>query len=189
MTQAGYVGEDAENCVQRLLQAADWDVKRASFGIIFIDEIDKIAKRASEQNSRDVSGEGVQQALLRIIEGTTVTVKGDTSPHAPATPSRKSTNLGLPGGSLPSSPPAKGEVQLDTSNILFILSGAFVGLEQVIERRISKGSIGFGAKLKSSKFSEDKTKSTFFSPALSYVEQVEPSDLITYGLIPEFVGR
>ena len=153
LTEAGYVGEDVESVVERLLNICDWDVKRAQQGIIFIDEIDK-KSRSSESNSstKDISGEGVQQALLRLIEGTVIKVP------------------------MPSSKKSDGFVEFDTSNVLFICSGAFVGLEKVVDARFNKRSIGFGADISNT----DKA---------SWRQAISHKDLITYGLIPEFVGR
>lgn len=153
LTEAGYVGEDVESVIERLLNVCDWDVKVAQRGIIFIDEIDK-KSRSSESNSstKDISGEGVQQALLRLIEGTVVKV--------PMPNGRKSDSY----------------VEFDTSNVLFICSGAFVGLEKSVNARINKRSIGFGADISN----KDDT---------SWRQSVTHKDLISYGLIPEFVGR
>ncbi|KAG1145543.1 hypothetical protein G6F37_006848 [Rhizopus arrhizus] len=172
-TQAGYVGEDIELVIQRLLQACDYDVKKAETGIVFIDEIDKISRRSdSHTASRDVSGEGVQQSLLRMLEGTIVNV---TDKSGPSHPKRGGSLMGSNGGAS-----NKGETYtVDTSNILFILSGAFVGLDKIVSDRMAKGSIGFDAYLKSEK--DEKNKDVLHA--------VEPSDLIKYGFIPEFVGR
>ncbi len=158
LTEAGYVGEDVENIVLSLVQNADYDVEKAQKGIIYIDEIDKISQRGDNPSiTRDVSGEGVQQALLKIIEGTVASI--------PPKGGRKH--------------PQQDYVKVDTSNILFICGGTFNGLEKVIERRISKKTMGFGAKLVDKK---DKNIGEF-------LEQLKPEDLIRFGLIPEFLGR
>lgn len=177
-TQAGYVGEDVDICVSRLLQNANYDVTRAEKGIIFIDEIDKIARRSdtTNPNQRDVSGEGVQQGLLRILEGTPITV------------SVKAGTVINTGGGLKKTVTQNENFTVDTTNVLFICSGAFVGLDKIVKDRLGfKGSIGFGAIL-----GETTTTTTAITPNSNnknILDQLESQDLIKYGFIPEFIGR
>ncbi|EIM88479.1 ClpX ATPase regulatory subunit [Stereum hirsutum FP-91666 SS1] len=193
-TQAGYVGEDVESCIQHLVQAANGDVFQASQGIVYIDEVDKLARKSASsgtEGSRDVGGEGVQQALLRMIEGSTVTVpaKG-VSVDGPGVASSDGRSRSR---NPPVAPPRPEVYHINTSNILFILSGSFVGLESIIKRRVAKGSIGFTADLPSPSKDETPGFLPFFTPnrtqAPNLLELVEPTDLVKFGFIPEFVSR
>ncbi|KAI7944025.1 hypothetical protein MJO28_011553 [Puccinia striiformis f. sp. tritici] len=187
-TQAGYVGEDVESCVIRLYQESNNDASRASRGIIFIDEIDKIARKSGDGYVKDVSGEGVQQAMLRLLEGTLVTVsdKGGPTPPSPnpIDPIRNHLDPSHSNNSKNSHLP----IQVDTTNILFILAGAFVGIEKIINKRISKTSIGFSAVFNPKK--DDTSQPLSTSPEEEpKLTLLEPIDLNEYGLIPEFIGR
>ncbi|KDR83407.1 hypothetical protein GALMADRAFT_132861 [Galerina marginata CBS 339.88] len=190
-TQAGYVGEDVDMAVQRLVQAANWDPRRASTGIVYIDEVDKIARRSSSgtEGSRDVGGEGVQQALLRMMEGSMVTVQAKGGAAVDTPPPTGEPNL-RPGQRAPhlATPPKPDVYHIDTTNVLFILSGAFVGLDKIIQQRVVKGSIGFTANL-----SSETTSLPFFTSNRKAhqnpLDLVETSDLVKYGFIPEFISR
>ncbi|KAF8974643.1 P-loop containing nucleoside triphosphate hydrolase protein [Flammula alnicola] len=188
---AGYVGEDVDMAIQRLVQAANWDPLRASTGIVYIDEIDKIARRTSSgtEGSRDVGGEGVQQALLRMMEGSVVTVQAKGGASAEIPPLTPGDPNARGGQRAPHVATPKPDVyHIDTTNVLFILSGAFVGLDKVIKQRVAKGSIGFTANLASETSSLPFFTSNRKAPQ-NPLDLVETSDLVKYGFIPEFIGR
>lgn len=225
-TQAGYIGEDAEICVHRLLAAANYDVAQAERGIICLDEIDKISS-AKVSHGKDVGGEGVQQALLKIVEGTTLQIQAKQEKSRSSGPSSNMYNTNSPSsGGISSNTPGSGNTttgpsktetyNVRTDNILFIFTGAFVGLQKLVLNRIAKGSIGFGSPIRSSSSSSGNMDSnisvkagseesklfaknlpffTTFSPVQSPLTQynpldlVEPTDLQAYGLIPELIGR
>ncbi|RPD67113.1 ClpX ATPase regulatory subunit [Lentinus tigrinus ALCF2SS1-7] len=188
-TQAGYVGDDVDMCVQRLLQAANYDPYKANMGIIYIDEVDKIARKSTgPESTRDVGGEGVQQALLRMMEGSIVNVPA----KGPSMPSPSGGTRSGRGQAMPAPVQWPESYAVDTSNILFILSGAFVGLDNIIKKRMAKGSIGFTANLSSSEPEEHSPLGMpFFTPNSNgnVLSQVEPGDLVKFGFIPEFVSR
>jgi len=195
-TQAGYVGEDVDACIQRLLQAADWDPYRASTGIVYIDEVDKIGRKSGSggpEGTRDVGGEGVQQALLRMMEGSVVSVQAKGAPPEAVPPVVGEVRSRAARATSGFSNGRPETYHIDTSNVLFILSGAFVGLDNVVKRRVAKGSIGFGADL--APVADDRPKSSlpFFTPNKqskdSALHKIEPEDLIQYGFIPEFISR
>jgi ATP-dependent Clp protease ATP-binding subunit ClpX len=211
-TQAGYIGEDAEVCVQRLLAAADYDVARAEQGIICLDEVDKLAT-AKVVNGKDVSGEGVQQALLKIIEGTTlqITAKPDRSSQRPSATGNNFSSFNPNAPNVNAGPSKPETYTIRTDNILFICSGAFVGIQKIIMDRMSRGSIGFGAPIRNSSNSNNPltlsaseaavfrkhrsfpSSSTGSSPeaetGYNPLDYAEPQDFQKFGLIPEFIGR
>ncbi|KAJ3572641.1 hypothetical protein NP233_g2955 [Leucocoprinus birnbaumii] len=195
-TQAGYVGEDVDMAIQRLLQAANWDPARASMGIVYIDEVDKIARKTGgvgTDTSRDVGGEGVQQALLRMMEGSVVSVQAKGSTGAPEPPAAGPSGPHPRSGQrAPHLATAKPDTyHIDTSNVLFILSGAFVGLDDIIKQRTAKGSIGFTANLASQSF-ELPGNLPFFTPnrkPANVLDHLETADLVKFGFIPEFISR
>lgn len=190
-TQAGYVGEDVDMAIQRLLQAANWDPARASMGIVYIDEVDKIARKTGgvgTDTSRDVGGEGVQQALLRMMEGSVVPVSAKSA-GAPGPAAGPGTHP-RSGQRAPHLATTKPDVyHIDTSNVLFILSGAFVGLDGIIKQRIAKGSIGFTANLRSQSFEGQLPFFTSNRKPASVLDHLETADLVKFGFIPEFISR
>jgi ATP-dependent Clp protease ATP-binding subunit ClpX len=206
LTQAGYIGTDIESSIERLLLASSHNIQKCETGIIFFDEVDKLAKPAVMTHGRDVSGEGVQQGLLKMIEGTTVTVntKSDRSSKSEAS-GRGSDRMDRGGrdGGVGQQPGKSEQYTIDTSNILFVFAGAFVGLEKIISSRLSSGSsIGFGAQLKgstplsqtipprsSSSTTAPTPSSSSPTPQTNILDHVTPTDLQTYGLIPELLGR
>jgi len=213
MTQAGYIGQDVESCIERLLVAADYDVARVERGgIIFLDEIDKLALTQSRvpASGKDVGGEGVQQALLKILEGTTVQINARSERSTPRGPNSLPNGFGTGSGSSNPGAPKTEIFNVRTDNILFVMAGAFVGLDKIVLNRISRGSLGFGANLTTS--SPSDSSSSTISPSLyrkhspfnisnteltrmhqeselNILDLVRPSDLKAYGLIPEFIGR
>jgi ATP-dependent Clp protease ATP-binding subunit ClpX len=194
LTQAGYIGTDIESSIERLLQASNHSISKCETGIIFFDEVDKLAKPAVMTHGRDVSGEGVQQGLLKMIEGTTVTVNAKSDRSSKSERGSDRLERGGRDGGVAQQPGKSEQYTIDTSNILFVFAGAFVGLERIINSRLSSGSsLGFGAQLKGSPVLSSSSRTSTSKPKqpkpINPLDHVTPQDLQNYGLIPELLGR